>query len=390
MTTMREEASRFEVVEEEERTAEDMSPRSDCGRGFPPNFCLFQGLPIPEPRPRESAKERVCTIEKMQGGKMKGNEISSDRMRRRSQFCMLLLTLQYGAQPLLTQHFSGRSVIMTSVVLATELIKIFVAVVALTFEGKLDSLKKEWSFADAMKGSALPATIYAVQNSLIQLAYRHLDSLTATMLNQTKLVFTALFMFLILGQRQSKQQVGALMLLLVAATLLSLSQKSSKTSSAVQENNFILGVIPIMVASVLSGLASSLCQWAVQVRKRSTYLMTIEMSGIGAFCLTASLSRSPDGVAIAEKGFFHGWTPMTLVPVTSNALGGILVGLVTMYAGGVKKGFVIVSALLVTALLQVIVDGVLPSWLVFAALPLVVTSTIIHQRYPYVPKKKAE
>ncbi|KAL3688812.1 hypothetical protein R1sor_015121 [Riccia sorocarpa] len=442
---MLDDASRFSVVEEE-GMAGDMSHKYDGGgRCLSPKFCLFHTQLIPKTRPAASVvyahmlstngsggfsnnltdsssrgvrkgsgrKEILCASLRLQvevltsidsgerfrtalkwvstmTEKMKGDEILSERKRRRSHFYMLLLTLQYGAQPLLTQHFSGRTVIMTSVVLTTELIKIFVAVVALIFEGKLGSLKKEWSFADAVSGSALPATIYAIQNSLIQLSYRHLDSLTATMLNQTKLVFTALFMFLILGQRQTKQQVGALMLLIVAATLLSFSQKSPKASAAVPQNSFVLGVIPIIVASVLSGLASSLCQWAVQVKKRSTYLMTIEMSAIGAFCLAASLSRSPDGVAIAEKGFFHGWNLMTFVPVTSNALGGILVGLVTMYAGGVKKGFVIVSALLVTALLQVIVDGAMPSWLVFAALPLVVTSTIIHQRYPYVPKKKAE
>ncbi|BBN08049.1 hypothetical protein MPTK1_4g08410 [Marchantia polymorpha subsp. ruderalis] len=322
--------------------------------------------------------------------KGKGDGVSPQQMRRRSLLCMALLTLQYGVQPLLTQHFSGKQVIMTSVVLTCELVKVFVAVVALIWEGSFSKMKQEWSFMDAMRGSALPAIIYAVQNSLVQVSYRNLDSLTATMLNQTKLAFTAFFMFLILGQRQSRQQIGALMLLLVAATLLSLSQKSSKSNAVVYEHSFILGVIPVLVASVLSGLASTLCQWAVQVKRRSSYLMTVEMSGIGSLCLFISLSQSPDGDAIRKKGFFFGWTPLTMLPVVTNALGGILVGLVTMYAGGVKKGFVIVSALLVTALLQVIVDGVMPSWLVFAALPLVVTSTIIHQKYPYVSKKKAE
>lgn len=48
--------------------------------------------------------------------------------------------------------------------------------------------------------------------------------------------------------------------------------------------------------------------------------MTIEMSGIGAFCLIASLSQSPDGEAIRKKGFFFGWTPMTLVSVVSDLI----------------------------------------------------------------------
>lgn len=54
------------------------------------------------------------------------------------------------------------------------------------------------------------------------------------------------------------------------------------------------------------------------------------------------------------------------------------------------QGFVIVSALLVTAALEVVVEGKPPSGYAIAALPLVVTSTIIHQKYPYKAKPKKE
>jgi hypothetical protein len=52
------------------------------------------------------------------------------------------------------------------------------------------------------------------------------------------------------------------------------------------------------------------------------------------------------------------------------------------------QGFVIVSALMITAMLEVVLEGKGLSGYVVAALPLVVSSTIIHQRYPYVPKAK--
>lgn len=35
--------------------------------------------------------------------------------------------------------------------------------------------------------------------------------------------------------------------------------------------------------------------------------------------------------------FFAYWNIFTFIPVLSNAFGGIIVGLVTKYAGGVKK-----------------------------------------------------
>lgn len=106
------------------------------------------------------------------------------------------------------------------------------------------------------------------------------------------------------------------------------------------------------------------------------------------------------------------------IPVVMNAVGGILVGLVTAHAGGVKKasrklsergkvifcscvllmliflyctqGFVIVSALLVTALLQFVFDGKPPSVHCLGALPLVIISIVIYQKYPYVARKKED
>jgi len=67
-------------------------------------------------------------------------------------------------------------------------------------------------------------------------------------------------------QKQSIQQIGALLLLIMAAVLLSIGEGSSKgSSSSDPEQILFYGIIPVLVASVLSGLASALCQWASQV-----------------------------------------------------------------------------------------------------------------------------
>jgi UDP-sugar transporter A1/2/3 len=51
---------------------------------------------------------------------------------------------------------------------------------------------------------------------------------------------------------------------------------------------------------------------------------------------------------------------------------------------------VIVSALLVTALLQFIFDGKPPSVYCLMSLPLVMASIFIYQKYPYVDRKKKD
>ncbi|KAL6526434.1 CDC42 binding protein kinase [Orobanche hederae] len=304
-------------------------------------------------------------------------------------FFSLLLTLQYGAQPLISKRFTSQEVIVTSSVLACEVVKMICALMLLAKAGSSRKLFKEWTLIGSLTASGLPAAIYALQNSLLQISYRNLDSLTFSMLNQTKLFFTAFFTYIILRQRQSIQQIGALFLLIIAAVLLSVGEGSSKASTSDNPDEVLFyGIVPVLVASVLSGLASALCQWSSQVKKHTSYLMTVEMSIIGSLCLLASAYKSPDGVAIRQHGFFYGWTPLTWIPVILNAVGGILVGLVTAYAGGVRKGFVIVSALLVTALLQFICDGKPPSLYCLVAFPLVVTSISIYQRYPCRVKKK--
>ncbi|KAI7743321.1 hypothetical protein M8C21_025831 [Ambrosia artemisiifolia] len=298
------------------------------------------------------------------------NQSQNTAVNKKVWFYSLLLTIQYGAQPLISKRCIGRDVIVTSSVLACEIVKVICALVLMAKDGSLNKALKEWTLIGSLSASGLPAAIYALQNSLLQISYRNLDSLTFSM------------------QKQSIQQIGALFILILAAVLLSIGEGSRKDYGIDNPDEIVLyGIIPVLIASVLSGLASALCQWASQVKKHSSYLMTVEMSLVGSLCLLASTYKSPDGEAMRQHGFFYGWTPLTMIPVFINAVGGILVGLVTSYAGG---GFVIVSALLVTALLQFVFDGKPPSLFCLVALPLVMTSISIYQKYPYHIKKKEE
>ncbi|WMV31100.1 hypothetical protein MTR67_024485, partial [Solanum verrucosum] len=113
-------------------------------------------------------------------------------------FYSLLLTLQYGAQPLISKRFVRREVIVTSSVLTCEAVKVICALVLMAKEGTLKKNYREWTLFGSLTASGLPAAIYALQNSLLQISYKNLDSLTFSILNQTKLFFTALFTYIIL------------------------------------------------------------------------------------------------------------------------------------------------------------------------------------------------
>jgi UDP-sugar transporter A1/2/3 len=117
------------------------------------------------------------------------------------------------------------------------------------------------------------------------------------------------------------------------------------------------GVAAVLTASFISGLAGALTQKSLQGSKgRNSYLFTMELCVASIFFLATSMFANPKDreqlMSISEGGFFKGWTPQTVIPILTNAAGGIIVGLVTKYAGAVKKGFALIFGLLLSGLLQ--------------------------------------
>jgi UDP-sugar transporter A1/2/3 len=78
-------------------------------------------------------------------------------------------------------------------------VQVICAIILLIAEGGLKKQFSNWSLTGSLTASGLPAAIYALQNSLLQISYKNLDSLTFSILNQTKLLWTAFFTYLILG-----------------------------------------------------------------------------------------------------------------------------------------------------------------------------------------------
>jgi UDP-sugar transporter A1/2/3 len=76
----------------------------------------------------------------------------------------------------------------------------------------------------------------------------------------------------------------------------------------------------------------------------------------------------------------QGWTAASFVPVLSQALGGIIVGLVTKRLGGISKGFAIVGGLAITGVLQSVLEQQVLQLELYVALLLVVLSTWLHGR----------
>jgi hypothetical protein len=65
---------------------------------------------------------------------------------------------------------------------------------------------------------------------------------------------------------------------------------------------------------------------------------------------------SPHFLPFDASALRDGWTRYTWVPILTQALGGVIVGLVTKHAGGVKKGFALIAGIALTAFVQAVVQ----------------------------------
>jgi len=315
-------------------------------------------------------------------------------LSRKGVIYLSLLALQFGAQPLLFREFSSRSLNKKSIVLVGEMTKFMLCTLMLIVTGQLGEAVKGWSAMDALKLAGAPALVYTVQNVCIQTAYVNMDGLSFNLLNQSKILFTAVALYFMMGRRQSMVQVVALIGLFGASCILAAGKAQSSGAGAADADKgvaFYEGVLPCLAASMLSGVASGLSQIALQSKNRHSLIFTMELATFSVISVLIGEYVLGD-LSIASMS--RGWTIGAMIPVLSNGLGGICVGMVVKYAGGVRKGFAIVGGIILTGFLQYFLYKEPLSMDLLIALPLVLVSVSLHILYPYVPpsddKKKAE
>jgi UDP-sugar transporter A1/2/3 len=358
---------------------------------------------------------------------------------------MSFLALQFGVQPILVRKYTPQTIVRSSVVLVQELVKFGIAGTIYFSGTKKETREKDfegWSIKTWIALAGLPAFLYTIQNLAALMAYQNLEALTFNVLNQTKILSAALSCYFVMGKRQSTMQVISLCVLILSTLVIeqilhpgavvslmsmrggaaafglqnplkgmsgAFSSLSSYASGAGRRVTH--GIVPIFVASLISGLAGALTQKNLQgsqgsasiwAKKRSTkssplvtrpprnaYLFSMEMNIASVILLLVSLGLSSDGRTILRsRSFFSNWTPETFIPVITNSIGGILVGLVTKHAGSVRKGFALIFGLLLSGIFQAGGAGIRTHQIAGGLLAAV--SLWMHTAHPYKPAPAAK
>eukprot|EP01061_Rhynchopus_euleeides_P034035 TRINITY_DN57720_c0_g1_i1.p1 TRINITY_DN57720_c0_g1~~TRINITY_DN57720_c0_g1_i1.p1 ORF type:complete len:290 (+),score=101.27 TRINITY_DN57720_c0_g1_i1:44-913(+) len=277
---------------------------------------------------------------------------------------LLFVALQVGVQSAAVKRFGSKADRCASV-LSENLCKLVICLGILPDSGLADADPYESAAC-----SLLPAGIYAVAGVLKLRGYENTTGVTFNTMNQTKLVFTAILAYAVLGKVQGTPQLIALCLVLSAAIISARAQAAKAKESKSASDSLVAGVLPCVAAAVLSSFASVSVQYILQNKQRNTFLYSAELSLWGSLLLLPSMSL--EGLRrTAQQG------PSFIIPPFLQACGGIAIGILIQRLGSVAYGFSTVLGLLISAIFEPLLAGSAPSTADLLCLPLVIASTYL-------------
>ncbi|KAF9953773.1 hypothetical protein BGZ72_005164 [Mortierella alpina] len=236
---------------------------------------------------------------------------------------------------------------------------------------------------------AIPAMLYAIQNNLQYVASHALDPSTFQVTYQLKILMTALFSVLLLNRTLPALKWMSLVMLTAGIALVSLEESnhragkakdtdSDSASSALgvlleeQKNDalykvaaaapsndrpeLLVGLLAVLIACVLSGLAGVYFEKILKNTQGSIWLRNIQLSFFSLpFSLLAVYLK--DGEGVTEQGFFAGYDMLVVTAIACQSAGGLIVAVVVKYADNILKGFATSISIVISAIASVALFG---------------------------------
>lgn len=185
----------------------------------------------------------------------------------------------------------------------------------------------------------------------------NLDAATFQVTYQLKIITTAIFSVTILRRQLSLLKWTSLVLLTAGIALVQLPARG--TASAVETQtvdssmNRRVGLLAVVCACVISGLAGVYFEKVLKGSKNSLWALNLQLS---LFSVVPALFLGvvwKDGAAIMEKGFFYGYNPVVWAAIVAQAAGGLIVALCVAYADNIMKNFATSVSILISAVASV-------------------------------------
>ncbi|KAK3194171.1 hypothetical protein Dsin_025481 [Dipteronia sinensis] len=219
----------------------------------------------------------------------------------------------------------------------------------------------------------IPAALYLVKNLLQYYIFAYVDAPGYQILKNFNIISTGILYRIILKKKLSEIQWAAFILLCCGCTT---AQLNSNSDHVLQTP--VQGWMMAIVMALLSGFAGVYTEAIIKKRpSRNINVQNFWLYVFGmAFNAVAIVIQDFD--AVMNKGFFHGYSFITVLMILNHALSGIAVSMVMKYADNIVKVYSTSVAMLLTAVVSVFLFGFHLSLAFFLGSTVVSVSVYLH------------
>ncbi|KAG2291293.1 hypothetical protein Bca4012_007243 [Brassica carinata] len=257
-----------------------------------------------------------------------------------------------------------------------ETLKCALSLLALTRIWKNDGVTDDNRLSttyDEVKVFPIPAALYLFKNLLQYYIFAYVDAPGYQILKNLNIISTGVLYRIILKKKLSEIQWAGFILLCCGCTT---AQLNSNSDRVLQTS--LPGWIMAIIMALLSGFAGVYTEAIIKKRpSRNINVQNFWLYVFGmAFNAVAIVIQDFD--AVTNKGFFHGYSFITVVMILNHALSGIAVSMVMKYADNIVKVYSTSVAMLLTAVVSVFLFNFHLSLAFFLGSTVVSVSVYLH------------
>ncbi|XP_010913889.1 CMP-sialic acid transporter 2 isoform X1 [Elaeis guineensis] len=274
---------------------------------------------------------------------------------------------------------------VTTANFSVEALKCALSLVALAkiwrSQGVTEDNKLSTSF-DEVSVYPIPAILYLIKNLLQYYIFAYVDAPAYQILKNLNIISTGVLYRIILKKKLSEIQWAAFILLCAGCTTAQLNPSSDH----VLQTPFQGWVMAIIMA-LLSGFAGVYTE--AIIKKRPSRNINVQNFWLYIFGMIFNLIAIvvQDYDEVMNKGFFHGYSFITVCMILNHALSGIAVSMVMKYADNIVKVYSTSVAMLLTAVVSVFLFGFHLSLAFFLGSTVVSVSIYLHSIGKPQPQK---
>jgi UDP-sugar transporter A1/2/3 len=248
-------------------------------------------------------------------------------------------------------------------------------------------------FWDALP-MALPASMFVLQQVLLIWSATYLDAVTYQIFNQAfKLIPTAIFARVLLGQKLKPIQWLSIPVLAFGVILITVNTNASASSAlkggadaSVRPLEWYMAMVACSMAGLSSAFAGVYFERYVKGKLAAGLVKRNAQLGIFGVPFSGTYAYLKDGDLIRKNGWLSGFSSAAWGVVWLQVFGGFIIAVVVKYCDNILKNFALAGSVILTVLVSIPLFDQWPSSLFLVGVSAVLLSVFMYGGNVSVPK----